>query len=175
MVDPQHRVHKVVVARSLLRQAGRCRDLWHSLQELAGIHNSHAEKAVAQARAAWAEAVPAQAQPPAGAAPAAAPPAPVLATPPAVVAADEPQHAPGEPYIETARCSSCNECIQLNPRMFAYDANQQAYIADPSAGSYAQLVEAAENCQVAVIHPGEPRSKDEPGLQELVKRAEAFA
>jgi ferredoxin len=167
----------VVVARSLLRQAGRCRDLWHSLQELAGIHNSHAEKALAQARAAWREPVAADVQPPAAEVPAApaAVAAPAAAATPVVAAAEEPQHAPGEPYIETARCSSCNECIQLNPRMFAYDANQQAYIADLGAGSYAQLVEAAENCQVAVIHPGQPRSKDEPGLQEWVKRAEAFA
>jgi len=52
--------------------------------------------------------------------------------------------------------------------MFAYDANQQAYIADVKAGTYAQLVEAAENCQVSVIHPGKPRNKDEPGLEDLM-------
>ncbi len=65
--------------------------------------------------------------------------------------------------------------MNLNPKMFAYDENKQAYIADVNAGTYAQLVEAAENCQVAVIHPGQPHSADEPGLAELIKRAEAFA
>jgi hypothetical protein len=35
-------------------------------------------------------------------------------------------------------------------------------------------VEAAENCQVSVIHPGKPRNANEPGLDELLKRAEAF-
>jgi len=59
--------------------------------------------------------------------------------------------------------------------MFAYDGNRQAYIADVTAGSYAQLVEAAENCQVSIIHPGKPRNPDEPGLDELQKRAELFA
>lgn len=177
MVDAHHRLHKVVVARSLLRQAGRCRDLWHSLQELAGIHNSHAEKALARAQREWNERAREEAAPQASPVPAveatqAAPATPVAAAPPA---AEEPQRSPDEPYIETARCSSCNECIQLNPRMFAYDANQQAFIVDPAAGTYAQLVEAAENCQVAVIHPGKPRSADEPGVQELLKRAEAFA
>jgi len=58
--------------------------------------------------------------------------------------------------------------------MFAYDANQQAYIVDPDAGTYRQLVEAAESCQVAVIHPGKPRNPAESDLEELLKRAERF-
>ena len=37
-----------------------------------------------------------------------------------------------------------------------------------------QLVEAAESCQVAIIHPGKPRNPNEPGLDELIKRAEPF-
>jgi hypothetical protein len=58
--------------------------------------------------------------------------------------------------------------------MFAYDNNQQAYIIDITAGTYAQLVEAAENCQVSIIHPGKPRNPKEAGLEELLKRAELF-
>ena len=63
---------------------------------------------------------------------------------------------------------------QINDQMFAYNENRQAYIADPDAGTYAQLVEAAESCQVSIIHPGKPLDPDEPGLDELVKRAEPF-
>ena len=103
----------------------------------------------------------------------AAPAAAAAAAAPAV--AEEPQRNPDEAYIGTERCSSCNECTQLNNKMFAYNDNQQAYIKDVNAGTYAQLVEAAESCQVAVIHPGKPRNKNEPGLEELMKRAEAFA
>ena len=80
-----------------------------------------------------------------------------------------------DPWIETARCSTCNECTALNDRMFAYNENQQAYVKDPSAGTYRQLVEAAESCQVAIIHPGKPVNLSEAGLDELLKRAEAFA
>ena len=69
---------------------------------------------------------------------------------------------------------SCNECTQINDKMFAYDANKQAYIANPDAGTYRQLVEAAESCQVSIIHPGKPRNSDEPGLDELKARAEPF-
>lgn len=91
-------------------------------------------------------------------------------------AAAEPagERDPDEPWIQTPRCSSCNECININPRMFAYDANKQAYLADVTAGTYRQLVEAAESCQVSIIHPGKPRNLDEPRLEELLRRAEPF-
>jgi len=72
------------------------------------------------------------------------------------------------------RCTTCNECTQINDKMFGYDANKQASIINPDAGTYRQLVEAAENCQVSIIHPGKPRNPNEPGLDELMKRAEAF-
>ena len=39
---------------------------------------------------------------------------------------------------------------------------------------YRQLVEAAEGCQVAIIHPGVPRDPNEPGLEDLLRRAEPF-
>ena len=77
-------------------------------------------------------------------------------------------------WIETSRCPSCNECQTINDRMFAYNDNKQAYIKDITAGTYRQMVEAAEACQVAIIHPGKPRNPNEPGLDELVKRAEAY-
>jgi hypothetical protein len=59
--------------------------------------------------------------------------------------------------------------------MFAYNENKQAYIANPDAGTYAQLVEAAESCQVSIIHPGKPRNPSEPDLAALQQRAAAFA
>ncbi len=58
--------------------------------------------------------------------------------------------------------------------MFAYNSNNQAIIKDLSAGTYRQLVEAAEACQVAIIHPGKPRNPKEPGLEELLERAKPF-
>ena len=58
--------------------------------------------------------------------------------------------------------------------MFGYDERKQAFIKDLAAGTYRQLVEAAESCQVAIIHPGAPRDPKEPGLEELLVRAEPF-
>jgi hypothetical protein len=58
--------------------------------------------------------------------------------------------------------------------MFGYDERKQAFIKDLAAGTYRQLVEAAESCQVAIIHPGKPRDPKEAGLEELLARAEPF-
>ncbi|MFP4623520.1 MAG: thiamine pyrophosphate-dependent enzyme, partial [Gemmatimonadota bacterium] len=79
-----------------------------------------------------------------------------------------------EPYIETARCTTCNECTNLNNRMFKYDENKQAYIADATAGTFKELVMAAERCPAGIIHPGTPLNKKEKDLDKWIKRAEPF-
>jgi hypothetical protein len=167
MVDGDNLLHKVIVDDRLIREARRCREMWHSLQELGGIHNSHAERLLARERKNWdaARQSETRASAPAAEAPAAAPAAPAEA---------EKERPSDEPTIETPRCSSCDECIQINNKMFAYDANKQARIVDANAGTYRQLVEAAESCQVAIIHPGKPKNPNEAGLDELLKRAEPF-
>lgn len=48
-------------------------------------------------------------------------------------------------FIDTPLCTSCHECIGVNALMFQYDDNKQAYLADAAAGTYADLVKAAEN------------------------------
>jgi pyruvate-ferredoxin/flavodoxin oxidoreductase len=59
--------------------------------------------------------------------------------------------------------------------MFAYNADKQAYIKDPRAGSFAQLVQAAERCPAGIIHPGTPLNPKEKDLARWVARAERFA
>lgn len=174
MVEGDNLLHQVIVDDRLIRDTRRCRELWHSLQELGGIHNSHAERLLARERKNWDAARESENRAPAAAleAPAAAAPAPAAA--PAEPAEAEKERPSDEPYIETPRCSSCDECIQINNKMFVYDANKQARIVDPNAGTYRQLVEAAESCQVAVIHPGKPKNPNESGLDELLRRAESF-
>jgi len=196
MVDDQNRLQRAIVHDKLLLAANRCSEMWRSLQEFAGIRSSQAERLIARERKAWDEAkqkeieavwrearattpAPAAAMPAAGATAAAATGAgPAAATAPAPVAAAaeaaEPEPPSDDPYIETPRCTSCNECTNLNNRLFGYDANKQAYIADVNAGTYRELVEAAESCQVSIIHPGKPRNPNEPGLDELLKRAAPF-
>ena len=93
----------------------------------------------------------------------------------APAAADEEEEDMGSgPWIETIRCTSCDECTALNDKMFAYNEDGLAYIKDPTAGTYKQLVLAAEACAPEIIHPGDPLNPDEKGLDKLIKRAEPF-
>ncbi|MBI5600074.1 MAG: ferredoxin, partial [Gemmatimonadetes bacterium] len=127
------------------------------------------------------------AAPAAVAAPAAAPAAPVEAAAPAApavaVAEAAPAAAPAEEeddalaleaYIDSARCTSCNECTNLNKKMFVYNAAKQAEIKDATAGTFQQLVLAAERCPVSIIHPGTPLNPKEKDLDKWVKRAARF-
>ena len=79
-----------------------------------------------------------------------------------------------EAYIETIRCTACNECTNLNKKMFAYNEQKQAYIKDAKAGKFRDLVTAAERCPVAIIHPGTPLNPKEKDLKKWVKRGERF-
>jgi len=177
LVDSDNKLHRAIVDDRLMRAALRCRESWHSLQELGGIHNSHAERLLAKEKKDREEHEKSEI---AARAPQTKPSTPAEAAgtaataAPAATAEPEEKKSPDEAYIETPRCTTCNECTQINDKMFAYNEDKQAYIANPDAGTYAQLVEAAESCQVSIIHPGKPRNPAEPGLAELLKRAEAF-
>jgi ferredoxin len=181
-VDASNRLHRVIVDSRLVQATRRCVLLWHRLQEHGGIHNSHAEQALAREKAAWEvqkrqeldalKQAAATAAPAATAAAEAVPAAPSAPLAEAAAAAAPPPS--DEAWIETIRCSSCNECQNINDRVFAYNENKQAYIKDVNAGTYRQMIEAAEACQVAIIHPGKPKNPNEPGLEELLERAKPF-
>jgi ferredoxin len=185
-VDANDRLHRVIVDARLMQATRRCLLLWHRLQEHGGINNSHAEQALAREKAAWeaqkeqelaALRQAAASTPPAVAAATAAAAEPAAASAPAaaaVVAEAAPAPSSDQPWIETARCSSCNECQNINDKLFGYNENKQAFIKDLSAGTYKEMVEAAEACQVAIIHPGKPWNPSEPGLEELLERAKPF-
>ena len=194
MVDSSDVLQKVIVGERLIREARRLGDVWRSLQELGGIRNSHAERLLEREKRSWEEQKQreleslkrAPAPAPVAVAPVAAAPvvqtqaaapaaAPAAAAPAAAIAAEPAEEKRSdEAYIETPRCTTCEECMQINKQMFVYDGNKQAYIADLKAGTYRQMVEAAESCQVSIIHPGKPWDPSEAGLEELIARAEPF-
>ena len=183
-IDVENRLHRTVVDEKIVEGVRRCIGAWRLLQEFAGINNSHALRLLAREREAWERNRPQPAAadaPPSPGTPGiqpAAPSAEAAAEPASAVATESDEGAPagdiGEAWIETPRCTTCNECTQINDRLFAYNENMQAYIADPDAGTFRQLVEAAESCQVSIIHPGRPRDPNEPDLEELMARAEPF-
>ena len=182
-IDAHDALHRILVDVRLIGAVRRCRTLWHRLREQGGIHNSHAEQLLARERAAWEAEQQRQIEELKATAPIAGGMAQSQAgetnagAVASVATSDEPDvpaRSPDEAWIETSRCPSCNECQLINDRLFLYNENKQAYIGDLKAGTYRQLVEAAESCQVSIIHPGKPFNPNEAGLDELVARAKAF-
>lgn len=165
MVDGNGRLQKLLVDEDLMRETRRCLRSWRLLRELGRLKVVPLPVPPAVEKELPTE--PAEKT-------ASAPAAPTASKPAAAPVEAEPASSSDDPYIETPRCTSCNECTGINNKMFAYNENKQAYVANPDAGTYAQLVEAAESCQVAIIHPGKPRNSNEPGLDELLQRAEPF-
>ena len=178
MVDANNRVNRLIVSDRLIQAVRRNTERWHALQELGGINNSHARAAVAEAREVWEEEkdlelaeLRAQLDVDSAATPAEATPAEAAAL---VEAVEEPQGPYEEAHIETFRCTTCDECTKRNNKLFVYNENKQAEIGDLGAGTYRQMVESAEACKVAIIHPGKPWNAEEADLEELTKRAEPF-
>ena len=220
-IDEAGKLVRLVTSRALVFA---CRDrlnYWHTLQELAGVHNFYVEAAIERvledarsaAEAERDELLKTHAQELEEARSAAAGEAmgqlvDVLmgadlssmvgevapATMPGPVAEAEtaeeaeaepaPEAAPvveedddvsfDEPWLDTEACTTCDDCININKMMFAYNPDKQAYLKDASAGTYADLVKAAEICPAKCIHPGKPLDPNEPGLEELMARAAPF-
>ena len=77
-------------------------------------------------------------------------------------------------WIETPECTACDECIDINDKIFAYDEQKRAYVKDPRGGPYRDIVKAAEKCTARIIHPGTPADPNEKDLEKLVKRAAKY-
>ncbi len=77
-------------------------------------------------------------------------------------------------WIETPLCTACDECIEINPRMFVYNDEKKAIVIDSKAGSFKDIVRSAEKCTADCIHPGTPWNPNEKGLDKLIKRAEKY-
>jgi hypothetical protein len=183
LVDENNIARRALLDDTLIDAARRCRQMWRSLQELGGIGNSHAKRLLERERKLWNQEkeqelgeLEGRLEQVAEAPTVAANAVPSQTASEVVVEVLEQPEQPSseEPYIETPRCTTCNECTEINNKMFVYDENMQAYIADPDAGPYRDLVEAAESCQVCIVHPGKPRNPNEPNLDDLAKRAEPF-
>ena len=78
------------------------------------------------------------------------------------------------PWIESENCSACDECIKINPAIFAYNKDKKACIINPEGGPYPDLVKAAERCTAGVIHPGLPRDRSVKDIDRWIKRGEKF-
>ncbi|MGE5748899.1 MAG: 4Fe-4S domain-containing protein, partial [Gemmatimonas sp.] len=168
------------LAEGLIRNAGSSAavaDLLSSLP-MVGTPSGNGNGVAAKAAPAVASPAPFTPVPAAAVVPAAATVGPAAAQAPAAAAAPtavaDDEAIVLEAYIDSERCTTCNECTNLNNKMFSYNADKQAYVKDASAGTFQQLVIAAERCPVSIIHPGSPLNPKEKDLAKWVKRAEKF-
>jgi hypothetical protein len=141
MVDEGDILHRVVVSKSITEAAKRYGKSWRGLQELGGIDNSHAARLLDREKRIWEEAKQKEIDAlrsqlgDAGAAEVAEAPVGTEAEAEAEAADVVEAISPDVPHIETVRCSTCNECTDRNNKMFKYNENKQAYIADLEAGT----------------------------------------
>lgn len=199
----QGKLVRLLPSSAMIVQTAERLKLWRALRELAGISNPHvqaAERRVtsmlrteqetalrelekrlqSESEARQNEAIESAmrrlAERLTGISPADAPAA-VLTAPKAAV----PAPAPPRPttisdsvWIETKRCTTCDECTNINKKIFAYDANKQAMVKDPKGGPFKDIVRAAEKCSARILHPGKPANPGEKDLKKWVERAKPF-
>ncbi len=77
-------------------------------------------------------------------------------------------------WIETPECTACDECTEIAPDVFAYNADKLAEVINPTAGSYKDIVRAAEKCTAGCLHPGTPWDMSEKDIDKWIKRAEKY-
>jgi pyruvate-ferredoxin/flavodoxin oxidoreductase len=187
-VNQKNRLIRVIPAEPLVRSCEDRRNFWRMLKSLAGLKPAMATESAERIRAEFARTLAARLMEmvangtllgdvpastattgPVAALPAAA--LPVAAATPA-----EPAKTNGyvAPWIESELCTSCNECVGINAKIFAYDADQHAFVKDPKGGPYKDLVRAAEKCTAQVIHPGTPSDPNEKDAAKLLARAAKY-
>jgi pyruvate-ferredoxin/flavodoxin oxidoreductase len=189
MVYKNDQLTRLLVAQPIVESCEDRRAFWRMLRSLAGEDQAPVESVVEQARqdvvskivselmqiaaessAGLTAAESTAAAPvPTAAAPTPAPEAPQAPAPPTAGAGDY-----LAPWIDTVNCTACDECIQINSKIFEYNAEKKAVIKNPEGGPYKDIVKAAERCTARVIHPGLPRNRNEKGIEKWIKRGEKY-
>jgi pyruvate-ferredoxin/flavodoxin oxidoreductase len=182
-VDNKNHLMRVLVSAEMVASTEERLDFWRTLKSIAGLSGrvdpeaiaAEVRKETAQKLATGLMAMLA------GEAPADVPAVTIETNAqPSVQATAPTQSAPQsngafEPaWIDQGECTSCDECININPKIFAYDENKKAYVKDPRGGPFKDIVRAAEKCTGRCIHPGNPADPKEKDLDKLIKRAAKF-
>jgi len=178
-VDKKNRLIRVLVSEEIVRSCEERLDFWHTIKGLAGLTNKVDPEAIAnevraETATKLAQGLMAMLS---GDAAGTATLANVVA-PTAAPAADAPAangNAAFEPaWIEQSECTACDECVNINNKIFQYDDGKKAFVKDPKGGPYKDIVRAAEKCTGRCIHPGTPANPDEKDAEKLLKRAAKF-
>ncbi len=170
-LDKRTHLQRVLVAEPIVKSCEERLTFWRTLKSLAGLTRSVDPQAIAdQVRAETAQklAQGLMAMLGGGELPSLSAPAATASGAPAPAAGFEPA------WIEKSLCTSCDECISINPKIFQYDSDKKAFVKDPKGGPFKDIVRAAEKCTGQCIHPGTPADPAEKDLDKLVKRAAKY-
>ncbi len=178
-VDKKDRLQRVVVSEELINSTIERRDFWRQLRSLAGADRKVDVNQIAeQTRVEMAQKLTASLL---ALATGSAPTGNLVTTltdgaaAPASGGNGASAPADYEPvWIESPECTACDECLNIAPAIFAYNDQKQAVVVDPKAGSFKDIVRAAEKCTAGCIHPGTPWNPTEAGVEQLVKRAAKY-
>jgi pyruvate-ferredoxin/flavodoxin oxidoreductase len=181
-VDRKQQLTRLLVAQPIVRSCEERRDFWVMLRAIAGVSTEvlpSRDEIAAEVRQEMVGRITSGimqlADGPGGVA--AALTEATMPTQPSEKAAGSNDLPGGDymaPWIDTEECTTCDECIQINPKIFEYDDKKHAFIKDPLAGPYKDIVKAAERCTARVIHPGLPKDRSEKGIEKLIARAEKY-
>jgi pyruvate-ferredoxin/flavodoxin oxidoreductase len=178
--DSKNRLTRVMVSETLVRTTTDRRDFWRQLKSLVPIEKVvDMDQITQQVRSDVAQQLTSNLLSMVLTGEAGAPlsidTAAVTPTETAPAAKGNGASADFEPvWIDTPDCDGCEECVQINPKIFKFNADMQAVVVDPRAGAFLDIVRAAEKCTVSCIHPGTPWNAGEKDLDKLVKRAQPF-
>lgn len=178
-VDRKQRLSRVLVAKKIVESCEERRDFWIMLRALAGIKpgQPEAEDVEERIRVEVVGKITKGLMQLAGGDGAGIASLVVDTAPEVDIAEPVKSNANGEymaPWLETEECTSCDECIKINNKIFAYNGNKKAYITNPDGGPYEDLVKAAEKCTARVIHPGLPSDRTSKDIEKWIKRGEKY-
>ncbi|MBS1826122.1 MAG: 2-oxoacid:acceptor oxidoreductase family protein [Acidobacteria bacterium] len=181
-VDKKNRLIRVIPAEPIVKSCEDRRNFWRMLKSLAGVRPVVDVKQVEERiRIEFAQNLTARLLELTGGGALPSMPAVALPAPPTAgnsAAAASASNGGGNgyvaPWIDSAECTSCDECININPKVFAYDDHKHAFIKDANGGPYKDLVRAAEKCTAQVIHPGYPADGSDKETQKLIARAKKY-
>ncbi|PVV24275.1 MAG: pyruvate ferredoxin oxidoreductase [gamma proteobacterium symbiont of Ctena orbiculata] len=175
-VDSKNRLMRIICAEEMAHSCEERRQFWHQLKGIAGeLDKVDVNALVDQAKIDMANRLSSTLLSMAATGNAAALAGSISANGSTAAAADSAAMGDYEPvWIETPECTACDECIEINPGIFAYNDEKKAVIVDPQGGQFKDIVKAAEKCTAECIHPGTPWNPSEKDLEKLVKRAAKY-
>jgi len=163
-VDKQNHLTRVLVSKEMVLSCEERQQFWQQLKDVSGIGrvSSNEEAIATRVRQELIQMLSTGVSAPAASAAA-------IEIPGASNAADY-----EAVFIDTPECTGCDECMNINPKIFAYNEQKKAVIINPKAGTFLDIVKAAEKCTAGIIHPGAPWNGSEANIDKLKVRAAKF-